>query len=502
MPKTAGVAAKITNNIAQHQTLKESNSPQQNSLDKEEIKPLPIAKKKLDQSQPVKKSRPSLTFLNDDEDDDDDFKPLPIKDKESEKKKSLFTVKGDELSTFKYKTPNNLFDSPLVTSTQNTAIRDQIKKIASESSLFDRLIQSEISPEHSPLSNRPNSSPNSKQYLNISENSILDTSLSSTVINVDKEKIENEYKKLRELGTMDSLTTDQLKLEQLKFYKLFYEIHEKIPMSVYENVNGYDVGSVLKIKSAIGSLGNRIKRKETKNEITSLVNNIKKKSDKRNEDQYNVDEIMSEIDADKKIDAGKFANSYVDYVQPSSSASINSAFKPRINMNKNSQASSSKSGSSNHEDIDEDGFPVFDYSQLKDVVKSNDSVIPIEDDDTNCKVDLNSSIGVFHESVKNDGITGEFDNTYEFSTQVKCSFNYTFGLKEFRQNQLQAINAVMLKNDCFILMPTGGGKSLCYQLPAVCNHGVTIVISPLKSLIFDQVSKLNSLDVSIYLRIK
>uniref|UniRef100_A0A671XJR9 RecQ-like DNA helicase BLM n=1 Tax=Sparus aurata TaxID=8175 RepID=A0A671XJR9_SPAAU len=85
--------------------------------------------------------------------------------------------------------------------------------------------------------------------------------------------------------------------------------------------------------------------------------------------------------------------------------------------------------------------------------------------------------------------------SFPYSQEMMKIFHKRFGLHQFRFNQLEAINAALQGEDTFILMPTGGGKSLCYQLPACVSPGVTVVISPLKSLIVDQVQKLTTLDI-------
>ncbi|XP_075476202.1 ATP-dependent DNA helicase Q-like 1 [Primulina tabacum] len=66
-----------------------------------------------------------------------------------------------------------------------------------------------------------------------------------------------------------------------------------------------------------------------------------------------------------------------------------------------------------------------------------------------------------------------------------------FGNRTFRPLQHQTCKAFLAHRDCFLLMPTGGGKSLCYQLPSILQPGVMIVISPLLSLIQDQIVTLN-----------
>src|SRR6187399_392318 len=70
-----------------------------------------------------------------------------------------------------------------------------------------------------------------------------------------------------------------------------------------------------------------------------------------------------------------------------------------------------------------------------------------------------------------------------------------FGHAEFRGQQAQVVRQLLGGGDALVLMPTGGGKSLCYQVPALLRPGTAIVVSPLIALMQDQVEALKQLGV-------
>ena len=67
---------------------------------------------------------------------------------------------------------------------------------------------------------------------------------------------------------------------------------------------------------------------------------------------------------------------------------------------------------------------------------------------------------------------------FSWSKDLKKALKDIFKIEKLRELQLPAMNANMSNEDVILIMPTGGGKSLCYQLPAVISKGITIVVSP------------------------
>lgn len=78
------------------------------------------------------------------------------------------------------------------------------------------------------------------------------------------------------------------------------------------------------------------------------------------------------------------------------------------------------------------------------------------------------------------------------SIEITQALKHYFGFDTFKGNQLQIIESLLSGNDTFVLMPTGGGKSLCYQLPSLLMKGTAVVISPLIALMKNQVDAMRS----------
>ena len=136
---------------------------------------------------------------------------------------------------------------------------------------------------------------------------------------------------------------------------------------------------------------------------------------------------------------------------------------------------------------------------------NNNNNIPLKiNNKSKEKTNINNNQNNKHENENENDSSYDADKVLE---QYRQEFDWDdtvddvnlkyFGYKKFRKNQREIINASLCDKDIFVCMPTGGGKSLTYQIPALVRDGVTLVVMPLLSLIQDQTTYLKGCGINV-----
>ena len=239
-----------------------------------------------------------------------------------------------------------------------------------------------------------------------------------------------------------------------------------------------------KLDNGLEKINNNLvqKEKEKDNNYFSLFNNNKENENNK----INLEDSFSKSELDiKNIFGDDFNDLNID---------IND------NDNKNNLINNENNNINNIIPNNNNNNNIFNINrQSKEKINDNKSldnfIINKDNNNSNDNNRNNNNINGHQYDVKKN--LEEFGKEFEWDDEVDNCNLRMFGYRGFRQNQREIINASLCDRDVFVCMPTGGGKSLTYQIPALIRRGVTIIVMPLLSLIQDQTTYLQGCGVNV-----
>ncbi|KAJ3439750.1 atp-dependent DNA helicase q-like 4a [Anaeramoeba flamelloides] len=193
-------------------------------------------------------------------------------------------------------------------------------------------------------------------------------------------------------------------------------------------------------------------------------------------------------------------NSFQNNYQNTKNQQFNN--QENYNYNENSNQQGNFNYQTNKKDFGTTSYPPIDnsYNTNTNTFTNTDTYTNKDkytSTNTNTNPNSNSQQGSQKNSIFNLNKKKYDNSNFQWSKKIHENKRKTFGIKKFRVNQEAIINATMSGKNVFVLMPTGGGKSLTFMLPSTISKGITVVISPLVSLIQDQVLTLQSLNIGV-----
>ena len=234
------------------------------------------------------------------------------------------------------------------------------------------------------------------------------------------------------------------------------------------------------------------------NELFGLNDDVSQNlnDDKTNDKSYIKENIDNNILQNEN-------NYSISRIKKHDSKSINQKNDENINYN---IINGNQNDNNNNNKEEEDSFFRFEKNieNIFDIFSKEDSQV-LNKDNEPISIFNNFSINNINNNnqIKNkesfdvEENLNEFAQEFDWDEEVDNCNLKMFGYKKFRPNQREIINASLCDRDIFVCMPTGGGKSLTYQIPALIREGVTMVVMPLLSLIQDQTTYLKGCGINV-----